>query len=116
MNVPLFKIEFPELERLSEGERRSIVASCLEADGIKLLQKRSMLCMRVCWSLLAASAIGSVVLLQSGVSARVCALLAAGVFSFSVLALALCIYLFHSRTRQLLRKLIAEKTKTTDAQ
>jgi hypothetical protein len=112
VNLPLLKITFPELEHFSEEERRAIVRSCLEADVMKSLGKQAMFCMRVCWGVLAACAIGSIVLVQSVVDVRVGACVIGGILLFSLLALPLCLYLFYSRGRRLLRELVQEKLES----
>ena len=109
MFVPFLKTTFPELDRFPELERRQIVTTCMDTEAMKSLQKRSMTYMRLCWAVVAASAIGILLLLKLRVDARWAVWASLGVLLIGVLCLPICIYVFYVRTAHLLRRLIAAK-------
>jgi uncharacterized membrane protein YqjE len=109
MNIPFLKITFPELAHLSETDRQAIVTSCMETDAAKALGRRCMTNMRMCWALLVLAPLSVLVLSQLDVDPRLIGLVATGIFLVGILGLLLCIYVYHVRLRELLRRLIAER-------
>ena len=113
MNIPLLKITFPELAHLPEADQQAIVTSCMETEAAKALSRRCMKNMRICWAMLVVAPLSVFVLSLFDANPRVIGLVGTGVFVASILCLLLCIYAYHVRLRELLRRLIMEKLSRT---
>src|SRR3954447_19798474 len=109
MKISLPKIRLPELAHLSEEEQQAILTSCMETDVMRLLQRRCMSGMRVCWGLGVAGIITNFVLVSFGVNPKICLWAVIGIILLGIMCLPAWAYVFHVRSGQLLRKLIGEK-------
>src|SRR4051812_44011554 len=109
MKISLPKIELPELAHLSQEEQQAILTGCMETDAMRLLQRRCMSGLRICWGLAVAGIITVFVLVRFGLDPQVCLWAVIGIILLGIMCLPAWIYVFHVRSGQLLRKLVGEK-------
>src|SRR3954462_1399268 len=95
MKISLLKTELPELAHLSQEEQQAILTSCMETEAMRLLQRRCMSGMRVCWGLVVAGIITVFVLVRFGLNPKVCLWAIIGIILLGIICLpGLCFCFF----------------------